>query len=239
MAYHIQCQRYEFKHGCPKGLKPAWKSTASSVQPSAPSILSRYYDGESVEDQGATQENADGAEGPDAACSEVEAANAAEEDFQLHWPQWLEHSAKVSWSKVFPSAAPFKHLDPDTKKPHVVKDLIELPYLTHLIDLVDTEQFGLLAHMGVARCGGHLSSAFVERVNSAGGQIMTPDRFQLDDHSVELETQLRINGPCREFFREQFKEEYSKAAAKGITAFEELTVCKVQENFAGETPPSQ
>ena len=234
-AYHLQCQYYEFEHGCPDGLLSVLYSTPASSR-AASAGLDRFRRTSTLTAQ------ASSAAPPEATTNVFDEAlaNAQEEaDWENWWPQWRQYSRDVEWRYVFPGFEKWKDLGPE-ERPHVVRHLIELPYLDHLIDLVDQKQFGMFALLGIQCCGSHLASAFSERVNSAGGRVVTLDRLSLGGRSVELETQLKINNSAREFFHQEFKAEYASAtdAAPVISAFRQLTKADVEERFAGELEDS-
>ena len=234
-AYHLQCQYYEFEHGCPDGLLSVLYSTPASSR-AASAGLDRFRRTSTLTAQ------ASSAAPPEATANVFDEAlaNAQEEaDWENWWPQWRQYSRDVEWRYVFPGFEKWKDLGPE-ERPHVVRHLIELPYLDHLIDLVDQMQFGMFALLGIQCCGSHLASAFSERVNSAGGRVVTLDRLNLGGRSVELETQLKINNSAREFFHQEFKAEYASAtdAAPVISAFRQLTKADVEERFAGELEDS-
>jgi hypothetical protein len=66
--------------------------------------------------------------------------------------------------------------------------------------------FGLLPLMCLCYLGGHLSSSFEERVNSAAKQRIGDHRRSMHDENVEMETVLRINEPFMSFMREHYPE---------------------------------
>lgn len=198
VQFHLTKARTEYNRTHPEPHEPAFSrpATASLGTPALTAMRAAFKESDS--------------EGEDEALGFDERKHKTEGEaaFKRVWKNWLAHACCHDFGKDPLFKGQLHYLN--GSKPALFDDLWQLNliplYEKLLKEDAGGQRFGLLPLMCLCYLGGHLSSSFEERVNSAAKQRIGDHRRSMHDENVEMETVLRINEPFMSFMMEHYPE---------------------------------